>query len=238
MPPYAKSAYIYDAIYASQGKNYLQESAQLLAIIKAHKQSPGNRLLDVACGTGRHIEVFKRQYEVEGVDREPDMLAIAQERHPEVGFHQADMLSFELEQGFDAIVCLFSAIGYSQTEENLHQALATMGRHAVPGGVVIVEPWFSPEAYRTGSVHATFVDEPELKIARINVSERAGSVAVMDMHFLVGTPQGVEYFSERHELGLFTDEMYRSAYEEAGLVVHFEPHGLIGRGLYVGVRPI
>ena len=38
----------------------------------------------------------------------------------------------------------------------------------------------------------------------MSVSERRGNMSVMDMHYLVGTPTGVEHFIERHELALFS----------------------------------
>jgi hypothetical protein len=62
-------------------------------------------------------------------------------------------------------------------------------------------------------------------------------LSVMDMHHLVATPAGVEYFVERHKMGLFTPEQSKSAFELAGLeVTHESDEGLSGRGLYVGVR--
>ena len=41
------------------------------------------------------------------------------------------------------------------------------------------------------------------------------------------------HVSEIHELGLFTLEEMRGAFEENGLVVNYDPKGLIGRGLYM-----
>jgi hypothetical protein len=80
------------------------------------------------------------------------------------------------------------------------------------------------------------VDEPELKIARMNLAEREGDLSVMDMHHLVATPAGVEHIVARHELGLFTVEQYEDAFRAAGLDVELFPEALNGRGRYVGVR--
>jgi SAM-dependent methyltransferase len=53
----------------------------------------------------------------------------------------ADPADFNLGLTFDAVVCLFSAIGYVVTVKRLHSALAAMARHLRPGGVLLVEPW-------------------------------------------------------------------------------------------------
>jgi hypothetical protein len=52
----------------------------------------------------------------------------------------------------------------------------------------------------------------------------------------VGTPEGINYFDERHELGLFTTDEYLSAFRACGLEVIHDPRWLTGRGLYLGVK--
>jgi len=233
---FTRSARFYDALYA--WKDYAGEAKKLHELIQRHKRCPGNTLLDVACGTGKHLVHLREHYEVEGLDLDADMLAIARQRLPDVTFHHADMADFDLGRLFDVIVCLFSSIGYVKTVARLERALRCMARHLSPGGLVIIEPWFTPEAYHPGTIHATFVDEPDLKIARINVSEQQDRISVLDFHYLVGTPARVEYFTEHHELGLFTQEEYLTAFRTAGLEAFHDPEGLTGRGLYLGIRPI
>jgi SAM-dependent methyltransferase len=232
-----KSFHIYDAIYASLGKDYARESARVDELIRAYKRSPGNRLLDVACGTGRHLTYLKDSYQAEGIDLEPGMLEIARQRNPGMDFHLGDMTDFDLGSRFDAVICLFSAIGYVRTLAGLHSAISAMARHLVPGGVLIVEPWLDPDVFRPGLVHAHYVDEPDLKIARINTSNVRDGVSILDMHYLVGTPDGVDYFSELHEVGLFSREEYKTAFVESGLSYDRDEEGLIGRGLLIGVKP-
>jgi hypothetical protein len=64
-----------------------------------------------------------------------------------------------------------------------------------------------------------------------------GTVVSSDFHYLVGTPDGVEHFTERHEMGLFTEEECRAAFTAAGTAVTFDADGLMERGLYIGARP-
>lgn len=232
---YERSAIVYDAIYST--KDYSGEAERLRVLIQRHKRSPGVALLDVACGSGGHVPHLKQHFEVEGLDLSWAMLELARTRTPDVTFHKADMADFDLGREFDVIVCLFSSIGYVRTATRLNQTLQTLSRHAVRGGVIIVEPWFTPEQWRDGHISADFVDQPELKVARMSVSRIESDLSILDLNFLVATRNSVEHFIERHELGLFTHEEYFEAFRRAELDVQHQQPGLIGRGLYVGVRP-
>jgi SAM-dependent methyltransferase len=228
---FRRSARLYDAVYASI-RDYPREAAELDRLIQERR--PGARtLLDIACGTGAHLEHLTG-YEVEGLDLDPEMLGVARERLPNVPLHEGDMVDFDLGKRFDAVVCMFSSIGYVRTAERLRSAVASMARHLEPGGVLVVEPWLSPEVWVDRHVGAVFVDQPELKIARMNVGEREGNLSIFEFEYLVGTPNGLERFNERHELGLFTVEQYLEAFRAAGLEVDHDPEGPMGRGLYIG----
>jgi SAM-dependent methyltransferase len=230
-----KSAAIYDVIHAARF-DIAAAASKVHNLIQAHSRTAGNTLLDVACGTGAYLVHLRASYVVEGVDLDPGMLAVARQKLPGVPLHQADLVDFDLGRRFDTVLCLGSAIGYAGTVDRLRQAVGTLARHTVPGGVVVVEPWFGPDVWEDGRLTADLVDEPALKIARILVSGREGSVSTLDIHYLVARPAGVEYFTEQHRLGLFTHEEYLAAFREAGLDVTHDGEGLLGRGLYVGVR--
>ncbi|OGT25287.1 MAG: hypothetical protein A2Z17_02180 [Gammaproteobacteria bacterium RBG_16_66_13] len=232
---YTQSARWYDDIYSF--KDYAAEADRLRALLEERLVRPGGRLLDVACGTGEHLRHLRSHYEVEGIDLNESMLAVAREKLPGVPLQHADMLDFHLGRRFDAIVCLFSAIGYLRSEAELRKGIAAMAAHLEPDGILAVEPWFTAEAFFPGWLNGLFVDRPELKLARMTVSQVDGRVSVMDMHHLVGSDRGVEYFVERHELTLFSQDEYLGAFAAAGLSVEYDPRGLIGRGLYLGRAP-
>ena len=223
--------HLYDAIYSF--KDYAADAARLTELIRGRNPS-AHTLLDVACGTGKHLEVLQDEFEVEGLDLDDDLLGIARERLGTVPLHRGDMRDFDLGRRFDAVTCLFSAIGHAADTGELDAAVAAMARHLEPGGVLVVEPWLEPDVWIPGRLHLLTVDEPDLKVARITVPEKHGITSVMNFHFLVATPDGVETHEERLEHGLFTREEYRTAFERAGLAVEHDEDGLTGRGLWIG----
>src|SRR5581483_5863368 len=158
---YTEAAHIYDAIY--RHREYAAQAENLHALISERKPD-ARTLLDVACATGRHLEVLERYYEAQGLDINPTLLALARTRCPRLIFHEANMLDFDLGQSFDVITCLFSSIAYVKTVDRLEQALRSMSRHLTDGGLVIVEPWFTPQTYWTGTITANHIDEPDFKL--------------------------------------------------------------------------
>ena len=230
-----ESAHFYDAIYSF--KDYAAESAWITDLLQRVQRSPGRDLLDVACGTGEHLRHLQASYRVQGLDLDDGMLAVAQAKLPGVPLHQADMLDFDLGRRFDAVVCLFSSVGYMHTVERLRRAVAAMARHVLPGGVLAVEPWFSPAQWNPGMLHGLMVEAPEFKVARMSLSEPAAEgLSVLEFHYLIGDAAGVRHVTERHTLGLFEPQDYRQAFETAGLRPEFDEQGPSGRGLYFAVR--
>jgi SAM-dependent methyltransferase/uncharacterized damage-inducible protein DinB len=230
---YSASAECYDRIYGF--KDYAGEAARLIALVE-ERLPEARTLLDVACGTGRHLEHLRERFACEGLDLSPAQLEEARRQLPGLAFHQGDMRDVALGRTFDVVCCLFSAIGYMTTLADLARACATLARHTRPGGLVVVEPWLEPQVWQVGKVHGLFIDEPELKIARVNTSLRLDRLAVLDLHHLVGTPAGTRHILERHELLLATRDELRAALEDAGLEAEYIEGGLSGRGLWIGRR--
>jgi SAM-dependent methyltransferase len=230
------SARYYDALYGK--KDYPGEAAKLRTFIGSNMRREPRTLLDVACGSARHLAELQSSFAIEGVDLNDELLALARARLPEVRFHLADMRSFDLGRRYDVVTCLFSAIGYMTTPEDLNAAIAAMARHVAPGGLLIVEPWWPPEKWVVdGKPHMLYGEGPDLKIARMSMSGQDGMVAIVDLHYLVASAGQITHFTEQHRFGLFTVEQHIAAFELAGLKVSHDPTGLMGRGLYIGRMP-
>ncbi len=228
----------YDDIYAATGKDYAAETKKLDELIQKYKCIVGDTLLDVACGTGMHAGFLSRYYKITGIDVNSDMLKIARNKHPELHVLQGDMRIFDLGQQFAIVTCLFSAIGYMTTKADLEKAIKNMSRHLLPGGVLLIEPWFTPEQWQVGHVSTVQVDKPDKKIFRMSYSRKKGKCSDLDFYYLIGTSRGIQQIKEKHLLGLFTEEEYKNAFKKAKLDVIRDPYGLDGRGIYIGTKPL
>jgi SAM-dependent methyltransferase len=234
--PYSLTAQVYDDIYA--WKDYGAEARRIRRLIRAYGPPHPRTLLDVACGTGAHLAHLSRGLDATGLDVTEGMLRLARRKLPHVRFVRGRMEEFRLEQKFDVITCLFSAIGYVRSAEELRRTLRNFAAHLAPGGVVIVEPWLTRSVYRAGTVHVGTFGDPKFPIVRMNLAGQRGSRSIMDMHHLVGTPKGVLHWVEHHNLGMFEVRTYLDAFRAAGLRARFLRNGLMkGRGLYVAVLP-
>lgn len=232
--PFHESARVYDLLYRAQGRDVADEAAALDALVQQHRPGAAS-LLDVACGTGEHLAHLAARYDVTGVDVEPAMLAAARARLPDVPLVEADMRELHLGRRFDAVVCLFSSVGYLPTAADLDRAVAAMAAHLAPGGVLVVDGWLRPDAIRAGVLQLLAGQDGELAAARIGISQSDGRRTHLEMHHLIGTRDRVEHVVEHHDLTVFTDDEYRQAFAAAGLSVRLGPGPLPGRDRYVGV---
>jgi len=105
----------------------------------------GERVLDLACGIGRHsLELRRRGFEVVGVDISPELLAMAEQSAAEAGlevtFMQADLRDLELSEEFDLVLSLNDgAVGYFETDEENRRTFEVIARALRPGGGHLVQ---------------------------------------------------------------------------------------------------
>jgi SAM-dependent methyltransferase len=136
----------YDALY--RNKDYEGEVDLIERVLTRHGLGGARRLLDLGCGTGNHaLPLARRGYTVVGVDRSPGMLTRAREKaasrnleHSMV-FHLADIRELDLGQRFEAVLMMFTVLGYQFEDADLMAALAVVRRHLEPGGLFIFDVW-------------------------------------------------------------------------------------------------
>jgi SAM-dependent methyltransferase len=227
---FSRTARYYDLIYSF--KNYAEEVGKIRDVIR-REHPAAQSILDVACGTAEHAKLLADAYSVDGIDLQPEFIEIARRKVPAGTFSIADMRSFQLEKKYDVIQCLFSSIGYLTRGDEVVQALECFAQHLAEGGIILVDPWFTPDFWRVGYPDMLPVDTPDLKICRMNVTGRRGNLSVIPFHYLIATADGVEYVREDHKLALYTVEEMLGFFERVGLKVKHDAEGISGHGLYI-----
>jgi SAM-dependent methyltransferase len=230
---FTESVEVYDLIYSGI-KDYAEECARLAALLR--RVHPSCRtILDVACGSGEHVRrlVQDHGFQVDGLDLDPRFVAVASRKNPRSRIFPGDMAGFYLGERYDAVVCLFSSIGYLRTLPRVSLALACFKRHLAAGGVIIVEPWFAPGQLDPGYVMRNSAEAEGLHVERVSHTEIDGRLSRLRFDYTLTDASGVRTAAEVHELGLFTPAEMLGAFEAMGLDVEYDPIGLDGRGLYV-----
>jgi ubiquinone/menaquinone biosynthesis C-methylase UbiE len=77
---------------------------------------------------------YLREFDRTGLDLDPELLRVARAKLPDVCLVQSDMVAFELD------------------------------RHVRPGGILCVEPWFTPERWLPRRISMTTAEDGELKV--------------------------------------------------------------------------
>lgn len=226
------SADYYDLIY-STFKDYPAEARGIAALLR--KLHPHCRsILDVACGTGEHARLLAADgFEVDGLDLDPAFVRIARQKHPAGRFFEADMSDFHLPHRYDAVVCLFSSIGYLKTMESITAALRCFREHLAEGGIVLVEPWFPPGVLKAGQLSVKTGEADGVRATRTSHLELDGRLSRILFDYEIDDHGTTRKASEVHELAMFTTEEMMSAFQAAGLEATHAPKGLTDRGMFV-----
>ena len=139
----------YEALFENYGKTYDNESftrgtlGECDFIESELGQDKTQRILDIGCGTGRHlIELTRRGYAVTGVDLSASQLARATDKAQAAGLtidvRQADARDLPFSQAFDlAIMLCEGGFPLMETDEMNYAILKSAARSLKPGGKLI-----------------------------------------------------------------------------------------------------
>ncbi|MCW5908550.1 MAG: methyltransferase domain-containing protein [Chitinophagales bacterium] len=129
----------YHILYANrselEAENFIKTIAAKLSL------QPGAKVLDVACGKGRHSKTLAQLgFNVTGIDLSCNSIAEAKQYSlPNLQFEVWDMRNTFNPNSFDYVFNLFSSFGYFDTEEEDSAAIAAMYNNLKPGGLLIMD---------------------------------------------------------------------------------------------------
>lgn len=218
----------------------------------------GDRLLDVACGSGLAMELARmRGATVAGIDASPRLAAVARDRNPDADIHVGDMQDLPwAEESFD-VVTSFRGI-WGTTPGALDEAYRVLR----PGGRLAMTVWGdvgkSPGAWMFSPFRWAAEDKVGNQAQMVSLGRPGvGEAALRDAGFVPDERVVVPFFSEYSDAAMFARGMAASgpAYETIQEIGEDEFHrraealageharaGLPLRGElqlfgYVGVKP-
>jgi SAM-dependent methyltransferase len=146
--PLEKVVFDFDAVFQVDDYMYFYEDsltdersdAEVASLVELLELDPPLRILDLACGFGRHANrLAALGHVVTGVDVTAGFLEIAREgataMDVEVDYRQGDMRDIDFVEAYDCALMLFTAFGYFDDDENL-QVLQNIARALKPGGLL------------------------------------------------------------------------------------------------------
>jgi SAM-dependent methyltransferase len=133
----------WDRIFTERGRVFTDPHADIERIVKLIRDSDGSRILDLGCGTGRHIVYFSRLgFDVYGFDASPKAIAMTQEwlnnEDLKARFceHQMEDLFPYENDFFDAVISV--QVIHHNLMNDIRKTIGEIGRVLKPGGILFV----------------------------------------------------------------------------------------------------
>jgi SAM-dependent methyltransferase len=131
---YAGFARFYDRIMGDR----TAEVDRIRRYISKHRAG-ARTLLELGCGTGALLHELAADISVTGIDRSPEMLAIAARSVPRARLLQGNMTSFTLPTRFDVVICMFDTLNHVVTVDGWLAVFRCAHEHLADGGLFIFD---------------------------------------------------------------------------------------------------
>ena len=128
----------YHILYKDRG----YEEAQLFMknLTSFLELQPGARILDLACGKGRHsIYLNELGYEVTGVDLSPRSIEYARQFENEGLHFKVQCMCKPMTEKFDAVFNLFTSFGYFERDEDNFRTIASIKEELAENGYGVID---------------------------------------------------------------------------------------------------
>ncbi len=189
----------------------------------AAEHQAGNRILDLACGTGElSVRLSEAGFDVSGVDLSDDMLAVAHAKAQENGlsipFFQQDMTELEQLGEFDMIGIFCDSLNYLPDEQSVGKTFAASYRHLKQGGLFLFDVH---SIYKMDHVFSkspfTYVSDDISYIWDCSPGEAPYSVEHDLTFFALDDASGrYDRFDEMHYQRTYPVQIYEALLEKAG----------------------
>lgn len=190
---------LYDNRNDSEAEHFIEN---LLKHLKLKSQS---KLLDLACGKGRHaITMARHDFDVTGVDLAPQSIAAAQElsgAQDHLRFDVHDMREVYKSNHYDVVFNLFTSFGYFDIEADNLKMLQSITTMLLPKGLLVID-FFNAEKVIANLIPAETITKDT---ATFEISRSVTSTHVYK-EIIVHPKNATETLHYREQVQLFRKE--------------------------------
>lgn len=227
--------------------DYAEQSTAALRIHQAFGDG-GLEYLDLACGTGPHIEQFIRSgYTATGLDLNAAMLALAANRCEQAEFSLQNMSDFSFEKNFDLVTCFLYSIHYCYPSSSLLSMFERTFSALNPGGVFCFDAVDKNKiANDSGITHRLHQDSVEFAFQSRWQYPGVGDAMKLFLYIERGSGAEQQHWEDQHtmcavDVRFLTYELTRLGFEVTVLERDFTRlipwDGISGNVLVVCVKP-
>lgn len=233
---YADLSAYYDLFCAEV--DYAEQCAFARRAFDCFASSGGKHYLDLACGTGAHIQPMQAKgFIATGLDNSAFMLQQAAVRCPDASYVLSDMSDLGAVNSYDLVSCFLYSIHYSHPVCNLQQTLKRVFEALKPGGVFIFN---TVDIHGINSRHfvSTRVKTADAELSFESGWTYAGQGEVMDLQLRIteqrlcdtdlagqtGTEQHKRVWQDRHTMTAVSIAQLKRLLQETGFEVTLLEH--------------
>jgi SAM-dependent methyltransferase len=182
-------------------------------LINHLKLNKGDRVLDLACGRGRHaLYLHKKGFDVKGIDLSKRNIAFARQQIPSVDFEIKDMRENFGDAEFDYIFNLFTSFGYFDIRQQHLEAVKNMALALKPNGVLVLDFMNAHKVHR-GLVEDELIDSDNVSF---RVKRYVEDEKIVKEIFVKEDEKELRYFEK---VALLTLQDFEGLFEQAKLKV-------------------
>lgn len=212
---YNELAKYYDSFNFS---DYKKQAEFVVNIIKEYMPDDRNvKILDLACGTGEHIKILKKNFQISGLDLNEGMIKVAKEKNPNIDIVRGDLNNLHITKNkYNIIYCFSSSIQYVLDPNNLVNVFKSIRQGLKDKGVFILDLAYCQEKWQEGYVGIKTVVKDNFQIAEIFKSKSVDNISYYNPIYLINENGENKFYIDDHKIYLYSINYVRSILKNSG----------------------